>query len=131
VQIIKRSEINPIVLPGRAIQKAVGPDAVSASLKMTMGFGLYSDEVGKMEPHRHAEEICYILSAQDGWVREGPTPEDFGERIPVETGMTLHIPAQEWHVFGFEPGGHIDIIFFYGQVDDIRPEEKKLSNSST
>ena len=45
--------------------------------------------------------------------------------ITLEAGMTLHFPPLEWHVFEFKPGGHVDIIFFYGQVDQIRPEEMK------
>jgi hypothetical protein len=32
------------------------------------------------------------------------------------------IPAGTWHVFTHEPGGFVDILFFSGQVDDIRPE---------
>lgn len=58
-----------------------------------------------------------------GYVRTGASPHQLGSQIPLEGGMTLHFPPLEWHVFEFEPGGHVDILFIYGQVDHIRPEE--------
>ena len=123
MKLIKRDEIQKEILPGRAIQKVIGKDGASKSEKMTMGFAYYSDESGPMEPHHHAEEIVYILSSENGWVRRGESPEMLGDPVMLEPGMTLHFPPLEWHVFEFEPGGHVDIIFFYGQVDNIRPEE--------
>jgi len=39
--------------------------------------------------------------------------------------MTLHFPPLEWYVFEFESGGHVVIVFFYRQVDNMRPEEMK------
>jgi hypothetical protein len=118
-----REELDQIRLPGRAIQKAVGKDSFSPSGKMTVGFALYSAESGPMEPHQHAEEVVYVLDAKDGWVRYGPEKDRLGERIGLEPGMILHNPPLEWHVFGYEEGGYLDILFVYGQVDHIRPEE--------
>ena len=123
MKLIKREDLQKEFLPGRIIQKAVGKDAVSSSSRMTMGFAHYSDQSGPMEPHHHAEEIVYILSAKDGWMRMGDSPDQLGHPIELATGITLHFPPLEWHVFEFKPGGHVDIIFFYGQVDNIRPEE--------
>ena len=123
MQLLKRGYLEEIQLPGRVIQKAVGKDAASFSTRMTMGFARYSEESGRMEPHRHAEEIVYILSARNGWVRCGPHADRLGPAIPLEAGMILHFPELEWHVFEFGESGHIDIVFFYGQVDNIRPEE--------
>jgi mannose-6-phosphate isomerase-like protein (cupin superfamily) len=123
MQIIKRNDLEMVMLPGRKLQKAVGKDALSRSSRMTMGFATYSAESGPMEPHHHAEEIVYILSADKGWVRHGPEPDKLGSPVPLAAGMTLHIPPLEWHVFEYDEGGHVDIIYFYGQVDNIRPEE--------
>lgn len=123
MELIIRDTLSKEKLPGRIIQKAVGKDANSLSKKMTMGFARYCDESGPMEPHQHAEEIVYILSAENGWVRKGQEKDKLGEMIPLQAGMTLHFPPLEWHVFEFDTGGHVDIIFFYGQVDKIRPEE--------
>ena len=123
MRILHRTELETVVLPGRAIQKAVGKDAASTSGKMTMGFATYSAASGSMEPHHHAEEIVYVLAAQDGFVRSGPAQDRLGEPVALEAGMTLHFPELEWHVFEYGEGGFIDIIFFYGQVDQIRPEE--------
>lgn len=130
MQIITRSQVEAIRLPGRKVQTVVGKDAFSKSGRMTMGFATYSEESGPMEPHNHAEEICYILSSQSGFLRKGPEKDRLDEKIPLEPGMTLHIPPLEWHVFEFEPGGHVDIIFFYGQVENIRPEEVKSTGNS-
>jgi hypothetical protein len=123
MKLIQRDQLEKEFLPGRTIQKAVGKESPSRSRRMTMGFAHYSDQSGPMEPHHHAEEIVYILGAKNGWVRLGATADRLGEPIPLEAGMTLHFPPLEWHVFEFDPGGNVDIIFFYGQVDNIRPEE--------
>jgi len=125
VELVRRQSLETIELPGRTIQKAVGGDPESRfkSGKMTMGFARYSAESGAMEPHHHAEEIVYILGAEDGWVRHGPSPDDLGAPVPLEDGVVLHFPELEWHVFEYGEGGHVDIIFFYGQVENIRPEE--------
>ncbi len=123
MRIIRRATLEQLHLPGRIIQKAVGKDAASSSTRMTMGFGHYSEESGPMEPHHHAEEIVYILDAKDSWVRIGPSPDRLGNPVPLEAGMTLHFPQLEWHAFEFGHTGYVDIMFFYGQVDNIRPEE--------
>ncbi|MCD4671680.1 MAG: hypothetical protein K8R77_03360 [Anaerolineaceae bacterium] len=123
MRFIKRDGLEQIILPGRLIQKAVGKDCPVDSSKMTVGFAHYSAESGAMEPHHHAEEVCYILFAYKGWVRYGPSPDRLGEPVALETGMLLHNPPLEWHVFEYGEGGHVDIIFVYGQVDNIRPEE--------
>ncbi len=121
MKLIKREDVEKKSLPGRAIQLVVGKeDAVSSSRVMTMGFAHYSAESGPMAPHRHAEEIVYILSAQDGWTRYGGVgdePNELGDPVPLKAGMTLHFPENEWHVFEFNEGGHVDIIFFYSQAD--------------
>jgi len=123
MQIIKRQQIPVTELPGRKIQTVAGKGAFSPSTIMTMGFAHYSDESGPMEPHQHAEEICYVLSAKDSWVEKGFAPDRLGEPFPLEAGLTLHIPPLEWHVFRWKPGGYLDILFFYGQVENIRPED--------
>lgn len=114
------------MLPGRIIQHAVGKTGTSQSGKMTAGFAQYSAESGPMEPHHHAEEIVYVVDAKDGYVRYGPNRNQLGSRIRLEKGMTLHTPDLEWHVFEYDAGGYVDILFFYAQVDNIFPatEEK-------
>jgi hypothetical protein len=128
LQVIKRDNISKVALPGRVIQQVVGKDVYSQSEKMTMGFAHYSAESGKMEPHQHAEEICYIVDADKAYVRYGPHKDNLLETASLEKGTTLHIPELEWHVFEYDPGGFVDIIFFYGQVDNIRPEEMVQHN---
>lgn len=118
MNLIRRGNIEKMQLPGRVIQQAVGKGkAVSPSTEMTMGFAHYSEASGPMEPHSHAEEIVYILGAQNGWILYGDHPDRLDHRIDLAEGMTLHIPAHEWHVFQFEEGGHVDIIFFYSTPD--------------
>jgi hypothetical protein len=110
-------------LPGRGIRRFVGRDSALASEAMTVGIARYADEFGPMAAHNHAEETVYILSAERAWVRWGPGPDDLPERIDLEPGVVITTPALEWHVFEWEPGGHIELLFIYGQVDDIRPED--------
>ena len=88
-----------------------------------MGTARYADEFGPMEPHHHAEETVYVLDADRAWVRWGPSADDLPNRIDLEAGLVINTPAWEWHVFEWEPGGHVELLFIYGQVDDIRPED--------
>jgi hypothetical protein len=119
--VVKRDEVERKALPGRMIQLVVGTkDAVSSSEVMTMGFATYSSASGPMEPHHHVEEIVYVLRAEKGWVRHGgagAAPDELGAPIPLSEGMILHIPDQEWHVFEYDEGGFIEIVFFYAQPD--------------
>jgi mannose-6-phosphate isomerase-like protein (cupin superfamily) len=123
MKLIQRERLQKEKLPGRIVQKAIGKGSHSESGKMTMGFANYSDKSGPMAPHHHAEEVVYILRSKDAWVRHGSNLESLDKLVTLEAGMTLHFPALEWHVFEFKTGGYLDIIFFYGQVDQIRPEE--------
>jgi len=122
MQLIRREELEQVQLPGRVIQKAVGKDGFSRSTRMTMGFARHSGERGH-EPHHHAEELVYILSARDARVRYGPSSDRLGLPLTLETGMILHFPELEWHVFDLGRDGHVDALFFYGRVDNIRPED--------
>jgi gentisate 1,2-dioxygenase len=123
MNIFKSSSLEVQKLPGRGVRKAIGRESKSLSGKMTMGHVRYSGEFGPMEPHNHAEEALYIVDADRGWIRSGDGKEKLGEKVYLEKGMILHVPELEWHVFGFDEGGFIDALFFYGQVDNIRPEE--------
>lgn len=120
---IKKSALNKELLPGRIIQKAVGMESPIKSRKMTMGFATYCKECGSMSPHNHAEETVYIVRSDRGYVRFGESVDQLSGQIPLQAGMTLHFDELEWHVFECDEGGEVEIIFFYGQVDNIRPEE--------
>ncbi|MDF2874787.1 MAG: hypothetical protein K0R22_1470 [Sporomusa sp.] len=128
MDIVKRSQLAREVLPGRVIQKAVGRDGVIGSDKMTMGFAHYSRESGPMAPHNHAEETIYVVDSKAGWVRYGSAADKLENKAVLQPGMILHFTELEWHVFEYEAGGYVDIIFFYGQVDNIRPEEIMQKN---
>lgn len=121
MKLIKRDDVPVRKLPGRGIQLLVSNEgAVSESNVMTMGFARYDEKHGLMAPHRHAEEIVYIVSADNGWTRyggNGDQPDELGEPVMLEPGMTLHYPENEWHVFEYAKGGHVEIIFFYSQSD--------------
>jgi mannose-6-phosphate isomerase-like protein (cupin superfamily) len=125
MKIIACSQIAVSHLPGRDIQKAVGLDSSSWSNKMTVGFAHYSAQIGPMEPHHHAEETVFIIDVSNGWVEFGEDKDNLKERVPLEKGMILHIPEMEWHAFRCGQDGYVDIIFIYGQTDNIRPEEKR------
>jgi hypothetical protein len=125
MNVLRRHELDRLPLPGRIIQKAIGKDAESLSGRMTVGVAHYSAQSGAMTPHHHAEECVIVLESLDGYVRYGPQKDQLGERVRLEAGTVLHVPAWEWHVFEFDEGGHVDIAFFYAQVDNIRPEERE------
>ncbi len=110
-------------LPGRGLRRFVGRNSSLESEEMTVGTALYADEFGPMEPHNHAEETVYVLESDRAWVRWGSSPDGLPNRIDLEPGVVINTPALEWHVFEWEPGGHLEILFIYGQVDNIRPED--------
>lgn len=123
MELIKRDELKKEMLPGRILQKAVGTEGPIRSNQMSMGFAAYCRECGPMTPHHHAEETVYILRSEKGYVRFGERMDRLSPRIRLEAGMTLHFDVMEWHVFEYDEGGEVEIIFFYGEVDNLRPEE--------
>ena len=124
MNIIKRAQIEKVSLPGRVAQTAAGKNGLSKSDKMTVGFGHFGIECGHAEPHIHAEEMCYIVSAKDSWISYGSSKDNLERKTMLESGMLVHIAQNEWHCFDFKDDGHVDLVFFYAQVDNIRPEEK-------
>jgi len=123
MKLFSKNDIEPVALPGRRVWKGVGRDALVPSERITYGYARYAADFGPMEPHNHAEEVCFVIDAQDAWVRFGSEKDRMGGKTALEPGMTMHFPPLEWHVFGYEEGGYLEILFIYGQVDRIRPEE--------
>jgi len=127
MKIIRRSDCQLSELPGRNIWKVVGKESYSESKKISFGFACFSYTIGLPEPHHHAEEICYVLRSEKAFVRFGQASDSLGDLHPLEDGMSLHIPELEWHQFVCEDGGFLEIIFIYGQVENIRPEEIRIN----
>jgi hypothetical protein len=123
MKIIRKSDCQISELPGRNIWKVIGKESFSESKKISFGFARFSHVLGLPEPHHHAEEICYVLKSEKAFVRFGSAIDSLGDLHPLNGGMTMHIPELEWHQFVCEDGGYLEIIFIYGQVDNIRPEE--------
>lgn len=123
MELIRRTDLTPESLQGRTVERVIGKGAASPSNKMTMGFAHYAAASGKMEPHQHAEEVLYVLEAKSARFRFGSGAEDLPNVVELEAGMTLHIPELEWHVFDTDADGMADCISFYGQVDNIKPED--------
>lgn len=118
-------ELDQCVLPGRAIRKCVGGDGKIHSEEMSFGRTMFSPKYDVMKPHCHAEEIIYVLDTKGGYVQFGETEECLGGRVKLRPDMVLHFAPMEWHVFTFEEeDGYSDILFFYSQVENLRPEEK-------
>ena len=125
---IRKEQLDTHILPGRYIWKAIGKDSMLKSEGMTIGFARFSAEIGAAETHQHAEESIYVLEAHKANIHWGDTKEELAHHQVLERGMLLRIPAQEWHVFVCGEDGYLDILFFYGQVDNIRPEERNERN---
>lgn len=124
MEYINKNDIVIDPLPGRGLIRAIGKNSHFESDSMTVGYALYSAEYGLMEPHHHAEETVIITKVKDGWVSWGNAPDNLNESTQLEEGMVLHIPKNEWHVFTYDEGGYVEIIFIYGGTDNLRPEDK-------
>lgn len=123
MRLFRREEIPKTELPGRILQIAVGKEAKSKSEEVMVGFAHYSAESGPMKPHQHIEEVIYVINAYRGWFRYGPSKEQLGDPVHLESGMILHFPPLEWHVFEYDENGYVDILFVYGQVENIYPQK--------
>ena len=121
---INRKDIIIDPLPGRGLIRAVGKQSHFESTNMTVGYAIYNSEYGVMEPHHHAEETVIITKVKNGWIFWGKSPKNLSEKVKLEEGMIIHIPENEWHVFAYDDGGYVEIIFFYGSTDNLRPEDK-------
>ena len=118
MKVIERKQVQEQLLPGRFMQKIVGKAEdgyISDSRILNIGYCRYRAEAGPMEPHMHAEETVQILSSDRAWVRFGPEKDNLPNKVLLEKDMTLHIPAREWHVFEYEEGGSLEILFIYGE----------------
>jgi len=121
--IASKNDLSGKVFKDRIIYKGIGREGPIISGKMTVGFGDYSSDIGTMEAHQHAEETVYIVSAEKAYIRRGESKDTLEKQIPLKMGMLVHFDEMEWHVFDCDQGGHVTILFIYGQVDKIRPEE--------
>jgi len=128
MEIVHRKDITKEILPGRIIQKVIGKDSIIKSKKMTVGYAHYSTESGPMEPHQHAEETVVVIGVKDGFVSFGPSRDNLNKKIELKIGTVIHFDDLEWHCFEYDNGGFVDIVFIYGQVDNIRPEEINNKN---
>jgi hypothetical protein len=123
MRLFRREEIPKTELPGRILQIAVGKEAKSRSGEVMVGFAHYSAESGPMEPHQHVEEVIYVINAYRGWFRYGSSKEQLSDPVHLESGMILHFPPLECHVFEYDENGYVDILFVYGQVENIYPQK--------
>ena len=119
MELLRKNDLKTKILPGRIITDAVGGNSPVFSEEMTVGFGKYCAEAGPMAPHHHAEESIYILSSDRAWVLYGPEEDDLPNRVDLEEGMILHFPTGEWHVFQYEEGGSLEILYVYGKSKDV------------
>lgn len=118
MEYIIRKDIENVCLPGRMMQKVVGKPEDGypvPSQIMHVGYCHYCAEAGPMSPHMHSEETVQILNSDRAWVRYGGEPEALQHRLELEKNMTLHFAPGEWHVFEYEEGGSLDILFIYGE----------------
>jgi len=119
MEVLRKRELKTKTLPGRIITDVVGDNSPIPSEEMTVGFAKYCAEAGPMTPHHHAEESIYVMQSDRAWVLYGPEQDDLPNRVDLEAGMILHFPAGEWHVFRYEEGGSLEIIYLYGKSKDI------------
>ena len=96
MNLILRNQLPIRPLPVRGIQLVAGKEnSASPSNAVTMGFAHYSVEYGPMLPHRHAEEIVFVLDSDRCYVRLGGFGDQAdlqGEPLALERDMILHFP---------------------------------------
>jgi len=125
MNILKKTDIKTVVLPGCCVHRAIGNNAMLSSNAMSLGWAKFVGEYGPMEPHHHAEDGMVVVDSKNSYIRFGPAKDQLGERIPLEKDMVLQMPAGEWHVFEYDEGGYVEILYFYGQPDNTVPVQIK------
>lgn len=95
----------------RTIYAVIEENGVFQSPGLTMGFARFGKEQGVMTPHIHVEEGMYVIDCANAYARWGDTEQTLGERHPVRPGMIMWAAEGEWHVFEFDDGGFLDIVF--------------------
>ena len=124
MEILSGKDMDRNVLPGRIVNEAVGKNGPVFTTAMRVCICEYCAQAGKMEPHRHIEEACYVSQSDRAWVRYGNTPDCEDGKVMLEEGMVMHFPAWEWHVFEYEDGGSLTLVCFYASTADAKPPEK-------
>ncbi len=115
MELIHYGLIETQMLPGRTKKAAVGRDnCMIHSDAMNVFICRYSEESGVMEPHKHGEETIYVTTADRAYMRFGDSPDSLSGRIPLYAGLMAHFKKDEWHVFEYEKGGHLELICMYG-----------------
>ena len=123
MKFVKKDETVVKHCRARTIYAAIERDGVLSSDNIMMGCARFDKNLGDMIPHSHAEEGMYIIDCAKAYARFGDSAETLGERIPLEAGMIMWAPEGEWHVFEFDDGGFLDIVFCLpSEKDFVRPE---------
>lgn len=71
MEFINKKDVPVDALPGRGLLRIVGKNSVFDSDQMSVGYALYSETYGEMEPHSHAEETVIITRSVNGWIEWG------------------------------------------------------------
>jgi hypothetical protein len=122
MNLVKVTDIPSRNLPGRSVRSIVGiGTSVIKSDIMTFGVTRFSGDTGIMEPHRHAEEVVYVIKSEGGFFRCGEAQDEL-IKYPLEDGMIIRFEDMELHSFECEEGGYLDVAFFYATVENIRKE---------
>ncbi len=117
MELIVRKDVPEQLLPGRFMQKIVGKTEdgyLSDSRILNIGYCRYCAEaVPHGAPHaRRGDGADPLLRQSLGALRaqQGrPAQQD-----PVGKGHDAPYPPREWHVFEYEEGGSLEILFIYG-----------------
>ncbi|MGI6005557.1 MAG: cupin domain-containing protein [Christensenellales bacterium] len=117
MDIINRKDIPAFIAPGRKRWAAMGAGGAAIRIDdANVGFARVSLEYGPMEPHKHINEILYVLDAKDAYVRYGDT-KACEKKQPLSPGDVFRMRDGEWHVFEFEnPDGFLEILTFFASA---------------
>ena len=118
MQIINRKDIPGKVFPGRTRWPAFGSEEAAFQIDdASVGFARFSLEAGPMEPHKHENEILYVLDCKDAFMLYGDT-KDVQSKQPLQVGDIFRMKEGEWHCFSFEnQEGYLEMITFYATAD--------------
>lgn len=104
---------------GRTVYAVFEEAGKLCSENLVMGFARFDSA---MDPHQHVEECMYVVDCYQAYARCGESKDTLGERHAIQPGMFMWADQDEWHVFEFEDGGFMDIIFCLPRQSFVRPE---------
>lgn len=112
---LARKENLPVIeKTGRKMSRAYGDNALFPDDNISVGFGRLTPVFGQMPPHRHEQEIIYVLEVNNVSLRYGPEWAQMEGSHKLAAGDMMRFAKGECHQFIMEgEDSFLDFMFIF------------------